>query len=184
MILSWGAIGKARASTGISALGRRGCPLRRYARLVGAPNCAPSLRSVAGLLLALALESAYEDTLASLDGSLTARAAQSRARKLSASNGGRLGPPRRPATRHRSRAVRPDRRECRRLSERDPSKPSRRRRAKRARPFMSHEKEGVGVLVGDVQRATRRPATERSEGALLGAPPERASSTKRIPAPD
>src|SRR6266404_4016348 len=34
----------------------------RYARLVGAPNCAPSLRSVAGLLLALALESAYEDT--------------------------------------------------------------------------------------------------------------------------
>src|SRR6202040_1931253 len=30
---------------------------RRYARLVGAPNCAPSLRSVAGLLLALALQS-------------------------------------------------------------------------------------------------------------------------------
>ena len=28
-----------------------------YARLVGAPNCAPSLRSVAGLLLALALQS-------------------------------------------------------------------------------------------------------------------------------
>jgi len=27
------------------------------------PNCAPSLRSVAGLLLALALRSAYEDTL-------------------------------------------------------------------------------------------------------------------------
>ena len=43
----------------------RGGPLRRYARLVGAPNCAPSLRSVAGLLLALALRSAYEDTLAS-----------------------------------------------------------------------------------------------------------------------
>ena len=38
------------------------CPLRRYARLVGAPNDAPSLRSVAGLLLALALQSAYEDT--------------------------------------------------------------------------------------------------------------------------
>jgi hypothetical protein len=38
-------------------------PLRRYARLVGAPNCAPSLRSVAGLLLALALGSAYEDLL-------------------------------------------------------------------------------------------------------------------------
>jgi hypothetical protein len=38
-------------------------PLRRYARLVGAPNCAPSLCSVAGLLLALALQSAYEDTL-------------------------------------------------------------------------------------------------------------------------
>ena len=29
----------------------------RYARLVGAPNCAPSLRSLAGLLLALALQS-------------------------------------------------------------------------------------------------------------------------------
>jgi hypothetical protein len=42
---------------------------------------------------------------------------------------------------------------------------------------------GVGVLVGDVQRATRRPATERSEGAYLGAPPERASSPQRIPAP-
>jgi hypothetical protein len=42
---------------------------------------------------------------------------------------------------------------------------------------------GAGVLVGDVQRATRRPATERSEGAYLGAPPERASSPKRIPAP-
>ena len=33
------------------------------ARLVGAPNCAPSLCSVAGLLLALALQSGYEDTL-------------------------------------------------------------------------------------------------------------------------
>jgi len=30
--------------------------------LVGAPHYAPSLRSVAGFLLALALESAYEDT--------------------------------------------------------------------------------------------------------------------------
>ena len=37
-------------------------PLRGYARLVGAPNYAPSLRSVAGLLLALALQSRYEDT--------------------------------------------------------------------------------------------------------------------------
>src|SRR6266478_7155790 len=44
----------------------------RYARLVGAPNCAPSLRSVAGLLLALALESACEDTLTSLYRSVTA----------------------------------------------------------------------------------------------------------------
>src|SRR5258706_2587865 len=35
----------------------------RYARLVGAPNCAPSLRSVAGLLLALALQGGYEDAL-------------------------------------------------------------------------------------------------------------------------
>src|SRR3984893_2882046 len=51
------------ASNGISACGRRGYPLRRYARLVGAPNCAPSLCSVAGLLLALALQSAYEGAL-------------------------------------------------------------------------------------------------------------------------
>jgi len=32
-------------------------------RLVGAPNCAPSLRSVAGLPLALVLESRCKDTL-------------------------------------------------------------------------------------------------------------------------
>jgi len=37
---------------------------------------------------------------------------------------------------------------------------------------------------GEFQRATRRPATERSEGALLGAPPERAYSPKRTPSPD
>src|SRR5207248_7241210 len=35
-----------------------GGSLRRYARLVGAPNCAPSLCSVAGLLHALALKAA------------------------------------------------------------------------------------------------------------------------------
>src|SRR6266550_7192745 len=34
------------------------CPLRGYARLVGAPNYTPSLCSVAGLLLALALKAA------------------------------------------------------------------------------------------------------------------------------
>ena len=51
-----------------------GYPLRRYARLVGAPNYAPSLRSVAGLLLALALESACEDTLTSLHSIATALA--------------------------------------------------------------------------------------------------------------
>ena len=50
-----------------------GYPLRRYARLVGAPNYSPSLRSVAGLLLALALESAYEDTLRLLYRSSSAR---------------------------------------------------------------------------------------------------------------
>src|SRR5437764_2442566 len=44
------------ASIGISAGGRRGYPLRRCARLVGAPNYPPSLCSVAGLLLALALK--------------------------------------------------------------------------------------------------------------------------------
>ena len=38
--------------------------------MVGAPNYAPSLCSVAGLLLALALESAYEDTLPLLHGFL------------------------------------------------------------------------------------------------------------------
>src|SRR5258705_9343652 len=66
-----------RVASCISAWVEAGYPLRRYARLVGAPNCAPSLRSVAGLLLALALESAYEDTLTSLDRSLTARASPS-----------------------------------------------------------------------------------------------------------
>ena len=40
-------------------------PLRRYARLVGAPNYAPSLCSVAGLLLALALQSGLRGPTAS-----------------------------------------------------------------------------------------------------------------------
>jgi hypothetical protein len=40
---------------------RRRGPLRGYTRLVGAPNYAPSLCSVAGLLLALVLKSRYED---------------------------------------------------------------------------------------------------------------------------
>ena len=43
-----------------------GIPFGGYTRLVGAPNYAPSLRSVAGLLLALVLESRYEDTPPSL----------------------------------------------------------------------------------------------------------------------
>ncbi|HMG12504.1 MAG TPA: hypothetical protein VK571_04995, partial [Gemmatimonadaceae bacterium] len=42
--------------------------------MVGAPNYAPSLRSVAGLLLALALRSRYEDTAPLLQRSVTARA--------------------------------------------------------------------------------------------------------------
>jgi hypothetical protein len=42
--------------------------------LVGAPNSTPSLRSVAGLLLALAVQSAYEDTLTSLHRFVTAAA--------------------------------------------------------------------------------------------------------------
>ncbi len=54
-----GAVAALVRDLGAGQLGRG--PLRRYARLVGAPNCAPSLRSVAGLLLALALKSAYED---------------------------------------------------------------------------------------------------------------------------
>ena len=32
--------------------------------------------------------------------------------------------------------------------------------------------ESEGVLVGGTHLATRRPATERSEGVQLGAPPE------------
>src|SRR5688500_3961613 len=40
---------------------------------------------------------------------------------------------------------------------------------------------GRGACVSEFQRATRRPATERSEGALLGAPPERAYSRRRFP---
>jgi len=35
--------------------------------------------------------------------------------------------------------------------------------------------------MSEFQRATRRPATERSEGAQLGAPPERAYSLKQPP---
>ena len=38
-------------------------PFGGYAPLVGAPNYAPSLCSVAGLLLALTLQSGYEDPL-------------------------------------------------------------------------------------------------------------------------
>jgi hypothetical protein len=53
-----------------------GALLRRYARLVGAPNSAPSLCSVAGLLHALTLQSAYEGTLASRCESVTARASR------------------------------------------------------------------------------------------------------------
>src|SRR5450759_2330853 len=49
-------------------------PLRGYARLVGAPNGAPSLRSVAGLLHMLALESRYEDTAPLPHRSVTTRA--------------------------------------------------------------------------------------------------------------
>src|SRR5258705_8955647 len=65
-----------------SRLVGEGYPLRRYARLVGAPNSAPSLCSVAGLLLALALESAYEDTPRLLEPrSVTARASECRARR-------------------------------------------------------------------------------------------------------
>ena len=67
----------------ISAWVESGCPLRTLpadagtrARLVGAPNNARSLRSLAGLLLALALESAYEDTLPLLNRSVTALAAR------------------------------------------------------------------------------------------------------------
>jgi len=42
---------------------------------------------------------------------------------------------------------------------------------------------GAGVLAGDLRERPRRPATEQSEGAQLGAPPERPLSPKRIPAP-
>ena len=38
-----------------------------------------------------------------------------------------------------------------------------------------------GVLVGGTYLATRRPATERSEGAQLGAPPEPNSADEEDP---
>jgi hypothetical protein len=45
----------------------------------------------------------------------------------------------------------------------------------------SSDQESGGVSSpGNIQRATRRRATERSEGALLAAPPERALLPKRI----
>src|SRR6266576_5135217 len=59
------------ASTCISACGRRGCPLRPHTRSGGVPNCAPSLRSVAGLL-GRSLDAACEDHLTSLHRSVTA----------------------------------------------------------------------------------------------------------------
>src|SRR6266852_8152223 len=70
-----------------------GGPLRRYARLVGAPNSAPSLRSVAGLLLALALQSAYEDTLTSLHRFVTAAALHAAGFRTSCHVSRRLVPP-------------------------------------------------------------------------------------------
>ena len=112
-------------------------------------NYAPSLRSVAGLLLALALESAYEDTPRLLVRVLRARA--------------------RPATRARQRLF-TDMPSCaRRAPARVGEFALNLCGASRRCSSRSSGKEGVGVLVGDVQRATRRPATERSEGALLGA---------------
>ena len=53
------------ASDGCLLGSRRGIPCGGYARLVEAPNCAPSLCSVAGLLLALALQSRLRGHLAS-----------------------------------------------------------------------------------------------------------------------
>ena len=49
--------GRSDVHAGIVAGQPEGIPFGGYARLVGAPHYAPSLRSVAGLLLALALES-------------------------------------------------------------------------------------------------------------------------------
>src|SRR3954468_17545571 len=59
-----------------------GCALRRYARLVGAPKCTPSLRSVVGLLLALALKAPVGAPLASLHKSLTRRGHRRRSENL------------------------------------------------------------------------------------------------------
>jgi len=60
-----------------------GGPLRPHTRSGGAPNNAPSLRSVAGLL-GRSLDAACEDTLTSLHRSTTARASKGiRARTLS-----------------------------------------------------------------------------------------------------
>src|SRR3954462_10051365 len=42
---------------------------------------------------------------------------------------------------------------------------------------------GEGVLEGNIQRATRRRASERSERAYLAAPPERALLPKGTPSP-
>jgi hypothetical protein len=57
--------------------------------------------------------------------------------------------------------------------------------AKRHVQVETHWKEGEGVLVRPLQTsARRRPATERSEGAQLGAPTKRVCGLKRIPSPD
>src|SRR3954466_2528075 len=64
-----------------SPVSRARYPLRRYARLVGAANYARSLCSLARLLHALTLQSAYEDTSPLPHSSVTARARSARGGK-------------------------------------------------------------------------------------------------------
>src|SRR4051812_31375257 len=52
------------------------------------------------------------------------------------------------------------------------------------REVMDLGREGGGVLAGDLRERPRSRATERSEGALLAAPPERPLSPKSTPPAD
>jgi len=163
-----------------------GGPLRPYTRSGGAPNCAPSLRSVAGLL-GRSLAAAYEDPLR-LPSGFVAKSVTF----VAPSGRELLGWLRRcrglvshlcaGLTAHTSGS-------CAHVSRSHPKLCAGARRAslgKSVRKGTSAHTRGAerrysyrsiegdeGVLAGRGKRATRSPATERSEGAQLGAPSER-----------
>jgi len=146
-----------------------GGPLRRYARLVGAPNYAPSLRSVAGLLHALALQAPQEDLLRLPTESVADSGSRSRP-------GRTVLPALLCAGWYRQPQVGRDSLEREKQLAHSPGAPRRRCRAAdfRRRPLQICA--GRRGFLGGACKASdqRRRASERSERALLAAPRERA----------